>query len=133
MAKQHISIELVGNLQRLEAKAGRSLRAAARCRYQQGMIDVLNERRRQVTVEGFVPEADDGYTAGELSRAAAAYAIVGIQHRDAGRVTGLLAELWPWAKVWWKPRDARSNKVRAAALLIADIERLDRAATKGAS
>jgi hypothetical protein len=36
--------------------------------------------------------------------------------------------LWPWATAWWKPRDRRRNLVRAAALVLADIERIDRAA-----
>jgi hypothetical protein len=35
---------------------------------------------------------------------------------------------WPWPPEWWKPCDRRANLVRAAALLIAEIERIDRAA-----
>ncbi len=35
---------------------------------------------------------------------------------------------WPWDASWWKPKDRRSDLVRAAALLVAEIERLDRAA-----
>lgn len=36
---------------------------------------------------------------------------------------------WPWtgwATEWFKPKDDRYNLVRAAALLLAEIERLDR-------
>lgn len=34
--------------------------------------------------------------------------------------------LWPWDMSWWKPRTPREDLVRAAALLIAEIERIDR-------
>lgn len=39
-----------------------------------------------------------------------------------------LHQRWPWALEWWKPKDNRRNLIRAAALVIAEIERLDRAA-----
>lgn len=37
---------------------------------------------------------------------------------------------WPrsWSRAWWKPKNPRRDLVRAAALLIAEIERLDRRA-----
>jgi hypothetical protein len=40
--------------------------------------------------------------------------------------------LWPskWAEHWFKPKDPRRDLVRAAALCIAEIERLDRADAK---
>lgn len=40
---------------------------------------------------------------------------------------------WPWDAAWWKPTDRRRDLVKAAALLIAEIERIDRARslTKG--
>lgn len=34
---------------------------------------------------------------------------------------------WPWKGTHWVPRDPRSDLVRAAALIIAQIEQLDRA------
>lgn len=39
---------------------------------------------------------------------------------------------WPesWSDEWWKPKNPRRDLVRAAALLIAEIERIDRAALK---
>ncbi|MBQ1766120.1 MAG: hypothetical protein IIZ92_24935, partial [Aquincola sp.] len=37
---------------------------------------------------------------------------------------------WPWGLKWWKPRGRRTNLVKAAALTIAEIERLDRAGTE---
>lgn len=35
---------------------------------------------------------------------------------------------WPWHRVWWKPSTRRRNLVKAGALILAEIERLDRAA-----
>ena len=81
--------------------------------------DVLAERKRQIDAEGMSTAGDDSYQAAELPRAAAAYILSG-SSEDA-------PYYWPWSKEWWKPRDGRKNYVRAAALLIAEIERIDRA------
>jgi hypothetical protein len=89
-----------------------SLTAAAR--------DVLGERHRQVEVEGWTPEHDDEHGDGDLAAAAACYSL------NKTQIGAYI--LWPWNSGWWKPRDTRSNLVRAAALLLAEIERLDRAA-----
>jgi hypothetical protein len=92
--------------------------------------DVLAERRRQVEAEGWTLEGDDQYDGGELSLAAACYALAG--DPPYARVPAD----WPWDYGWWKPVDDRRNLVKAAALILADIERIDRstaaqAATKG--
>ena len=81
--------------------------------------DVIAERVRQTESEGWTAEHDDEHEGGELAEAAACYAL--------GTAT---SDTWPgsWDQAWWKPRDRRRNLVRAAALLIAEIERLDRAA-----
>ncbi len=93
--------------------------------------DVLDERLRQVMEEGWTPEHDDQHSTGQLARAAACYALSG------GGVSRSLwpdgppagsTLFWPWSARWWKPKDARRDLVRAAALLIAEIERIDRAA-----
>lgn len=86
--------------------------------------DVLAERRRQILVESFTPEHDDAHSRGELAMAAAAYA-VSDKVRPDGRCP-LLALLWPWDARWWKPKSRRHDLVRAAALLLAEIDRLDR-------
>lgn len=38
-------------------------------------------------------------------------------------------ENWPldWDEEWWKPSDPRRDRVKAIALLLADVERIDRA------
>jgi len=94
----------------------------------QAAADVLAERRRQIEAEGWTPEHDDEHANGEMGRAAACYAAYhGIDAIDG---MNILPALWPkaWSLEWWKPRDAHSNLVRAGALILAEIERLDRAA-----
>lgn len=80
--------------------------------------EIVAERRRQVEVEGWTPEHDDAHSHGELAQAAACYAL---GSRTASR--------WPWDAEWWKPTNRRRELVKAAALIIAEIERLDRAHT----
>ena len=92
----------------------------------QAARDVLAERQRQIEVEGWTPEHDDEHSGGGLAVAAACYATA--YEGDP------VPSLWPWEDSWWKPKDRRSNRVRACALILAEIERLDRAAlaAKGA-
>jgi hypothetical protein len=84
---------------------------------------LVRERTRQVHAEGFKQTRDDAYTDDELARAAAVYAmpdhVYQIVHLDAG-------QLWPWATRWLKRGDRRQDLVKAGALIIAEIERIDR-------
>jgi hypothetical protein len=89
--------------------------------------DVLAERARQIGREGWTTKHDDAHSGGEMAQAAACYALGTPAVRDPFG-SGDVVKLWPYGNEWWKPRDRRSNLVRAAALLLAEIERLDRAA-----
>ncbi len=94
-------------------------------------LDILEERRRQITQEGWTEIHDDRHAAGELAGAAACYAMQtaldSIGRRDLGEtVKRTMRELWPWALHWWKPTTPRRDLVKATALLIAEIERRDR-------
>lgn len=106
--------------------------------------DVLAERERQKAVEGWTPEHDDEHADGSLAIVAACYAAPMAKHTksDIADVSGGRGEtpvwamrkfkvpkLWPasWHASWWKPKDYRSNLVRAGALILAEIERIDRA------
>lgn len=80
--------------------------------------EVGRERYRQVSDEGWTNEHDDEHDAGELSDAAACYALGDPRQR--------VYQLWPWSLDWWKPTTARRNLVKSAALIVAEIERLDR-------
>jgi hypothetical protein len=87
--------------------------------------DIAAERRRQIEEEGWDAAHDDEHVDNSLARAAACYAMSGT--RVLGTESALL-NIWPWASNWWKPKDRRRDLVRAAALLVAEIERIDRAA-----
>lgn len=93
--------------------------------------EIAAERRRQVEAEGWAPSHDDGHRRGEMAGAAACYALHGCIVPNGSRDTlrrAAVSDLWPWAASWWKPKDRRHDLIRAAALLVAEIERLDRAA-----
>lgn len=91
--------------------------------------DVLDERRRQQEVEGWTPEHDDQHNNGEMPRAAGLYAIsagFATKYLDGETKTCPVPDGWPWAGAWWKPANARRDLVKAGALILAEIERMDR-------
>lgn len=91
--------------------------------------EIAAERQRQIIAEGWSFEHDDQHSEFELSRAAVAYARhAANNHAFPHYVIVAAPDAWPWEYAWWKPKDPRRDLVRAAALIVADIERLDRAA-----
>jgi hypothetical protein len=82
------------------------------------------ERERQKLVEGYSTDHDDEHDSGELACAAAALAILGT-HQPVDSVTAL----WPFEEPV-KSKGARRNLIRAGALIVAEIDRLDRKAAK---
>ncbi len=113
---------------------GRTTPSAAR--------DVLAERRRQVEAEGYDPMHDDEHIDGALSMAAAGYAseasnaLLNCAHELDGPdepalddVQGSTPEAGIWPHGWtFKPATPRQMLVKAGALILAEIERLDREA-----
>lgn len=89
--------------------------------------DVLAERARQIEEEGWTPEHDDQRDKGEMARAAACYALL-----SSGWRREAVLEVWPhqWGAHWLKPTTPRRDLVKAGALILAEIERLDRATAK---
>jgi hypothetical protein len=92
----------------------------------QAALDVLAERRRQIEVEGWTPEHDAEHCHAELATAAACYILGATSGFSSEEYAGDVPTAWPWDPKWWKPKDYRRDLVRAAALLIAEIERSDR-------
>jgi len=102
--------------------------------------DVLAERQRQIAKEGWTTEHDDSHNDRSLAMAAQCY----VEHyvgrswlvtQSNDKESGLLEyqsepipNNWPehWDDASWKPKDPRRDLVRAAALIIAEIERIDR-------
>ena len=89
----------------------------------------IEERLRQINEEGFTPEKDDRQTDAELAFAAAHYALPSGYESWYG-------SLWPWVseeanydKKDEKPRIRQL--VIAGALIMAEIERLQRAVARG--
>jgi hypothetical protein len=102
-----------------------------------GVLDEIEaERKRQISKEGWSIEHDDDHGDGSLADAAACYAattrpfkaeeFAGVGYRPYTTYS----DLWPksWADHYFKPRKSRRRRlIIAAALLVAEIERLDRA------
>ncbi|AOJ99892.1 hypothetical protein [Burkholderia vietnamiensis] len=84
--------------------------------------DVLAERRRQVEAEGWTAKHDDAHTGSEMALAAASYAM-----SAAGFSCG---NIWPWDWHWYKPTTPRRDLVKAGALILAEVEKIDRAAAR---
>lgn len=95
------------------------------------ITDVLDERERQFIDKGFNFAHDDQHDHQELARAAISYALHYVYRCGIPESSFMKDQphlLWPWAEKWWKPKTPRHDLVRAAALLLAEIERIDRAA-----
>ncbi|QCP50189.1 hypothetical protein FAZ95_13970 [Trinickia violacea] len=84
--------------------------------------DVLAERRRQVESEGWTARHDDSHKGGQMAAAGGCYALF----TDAYPNVGDPPPDWPWAAKWWKPFEYRRDLVKAGALILAEIERIDR-------
>lgn len=91
--------------------------------------DVVNERARQIEVEGWTPEHDDEHVCEEIAAMACFYAMPAGARDWCAESTGygatlgeaILPEGWDA-----KPGDRRRELVKAGALILAEIERLDR-------
>ena len=101
--------------------------------------EIASERERQIVGEHWSEDHDDAHKCGELAMAAAMYAsprkdLVVIESQ--GPHGQVLADPWPWhsryamtgvrGRDWYKPKTRRRDLVRAAALIVAEIERLER-------
>ena len=111
-----------GTIHALAEKAGEgSLRA---------LMDVIKERYRQIAEEGWTPEHDDTHVNGEMAKVATCYTFTASSTDTIREVFGAgePPPTWPddWDSAWWKPTDRRRALVKAAALILAEIERLDR-------
>jgi hypothetical protein len=97
-------------------------------------IDLIeHERRRQVNIEGWTPEHDDGHKNGEMAAAGSCYIYMGylLKNGMSFEVASMEAKTgWPWADEWWKPSENKiRNLVKGGALIAAEIDRLQRAAS----
>ena len=104
--------------------------------------DVIFERARQERfngwkAEGFSADHDDGHVKGELVSAAFTYLtayLMEMVNPTAGKdpLQGwfdyqIIDSNWPWDRAWFKPSNMRRRLVKALALGLAELDRLDRA------
>lgn len=98
--------------------------------------EILAERERQKSAEGYGEHQDDGYLGGQLALAAATYTLAhqtGIHCSPENRATHMrdhIDKLWPWEPAYLKVEYGRRDLIKAAALITAEVERFDRAAAK---
>lgn len=83
------------------------------------ILEIDDERKRQIDKKGHSSSHDDMHDGGELRYAAAAYCL------DEVKVGGTW--IWPWDTMYWRAGNIRRNLIKAAALIVAEIERIDRA------
>jgi len=103
---------------------------------------IAEERQRQIAVEGWTPEHDDGHATRELAHAAKCYLrlytnrawvftnelgfpSIGNDGPEKYRAEKAPDE-WPWEFESWKPKDPLADLVKAGALIAAEIDRLQR-------
>lgn len=100
-----------------------------------------DERKRQIYDHGYDADQDDGYTDQELALAAAAYLVDGTHYEDtkgvftdcpSGSQHFLVPGCWPrgWHPAHFRPTTRRRTLIKAGALILAEIARLDRARAK---
>ena len=111
-------------LDELESAEKRIAELDARA-FNPAILDVVAERQRQQSAEGWAPEHDDQYGKSQLLWASSCYMLNTIQPFNR------IPMDWPWDSSWWKPTNPRRDLVKAGALIIAEIERIDRAAGIG--
>lgn len=104
-----------------------------------GAERIATERQRQMDVEDWTPEHDAEHDPGDLIRAAFTYLTWDYSEtheRDVllsrpVRWRRAASALWPWQPEWFKPSDDPiRNLVRAGALIAAEIDRLERKASR---
>jgi hypothetical protein len=107
------------------------------------IADIVDERLRQIDVEEWTPEHDDSHIDGSLALVAACYAAPKRIYEKIKVAFGFaFVDPWPWPSFFrgneitdctkWnkKGKTRRRQLVIAGALIVAEIERLDRKAEK---
>lgn len=105
-------------------KETRALLDSERPCWERTARDVLAERRRQI-FKGYTPDHDDHYSLGELTGYAAAHALIA-----TGTAPGWVyqAGICSWQV---KVEDPRTMLITSAALIMAEVDRIDRETQRG--
>jgi len=95
-----------------------------RCQTHQVINDISEERERQQSEEGWTHSHDDGHSEGEIAEAAACYAVG--RKLLYGPPHGAIYNMCEPNYDTHPKHSRRRQLVIAAALLVAEIERIDR-------
>lgn len=90
---------------------------------------ITEERQRQIEDEGWTPDHDDNeHNDGDLAYAGAAYALADLYRRAVSKGYDPTPHCWPFKRGCFKPTpdDRIRELVKAGALIVAEIERLQR-------
>lgn len=105
---------------------------------------IVEERKRQIKMEGWTEDHDDSHKKSELALAGACYAFYAaslnddIEPSDCEVINLVSFQHWPFDRIWFKPgREDNEpgmastpqqirNLVKAGALIAAEIDRLKR-------
>jgi hypothetical protein len=86
------------------------------------IVAAVLAQREDDAEHGLDCRGNDRLFMGELPLAAAAYAADG----GLGKMPGFAKEIWPLNHDMFKPGTPRENCIKAMALLLAEVERIDR-------
>lgn len=89
------------------------------------LAEIAAERERQIEQKGWSLEHDDEHKLGELGCAAIPFIQANIPEL-LGLTDEELQVFWPFTSPFKPDRNPRRNLVKAAALLVAELERIDR-------
>lgn len=93
-----------------------------------GIELIADERARQISSEGWTAAHDAGHTRGELSAAAASYAMAAcgqVRYNRESMADITPPSQWPWEAEWWKLSDDPVRTLtKAGALIAAEIDRI---------
>lgn len=123
----HVAVVKAEDFEKLRAKqeaAEKRIAELEATAFSKAAIDVLAERQRQQSAEGWTTEHDDDHSCGEMALAASSYA----QYAHRKPIAPAIPFNWPWEPEWFKQQGPRRDLVKAGALILAEIERIDRAA-----
>lgn len=97
--------------------------------YNKSIEDVIKERNKQIVDKNFTSQHDDAMVNHQLTDAAICYAAdYFMRNKKICDDNNFVDSIWPWEKYNFKPSvySRREDLVKAAALIIAEIDRLDR-------
>lgn len=100
--------------------------------------EIAEERMRQIMKHRWTATHDDLHKGNELALAAACYASPVHIFRPSthigrdGQPYLIYVDAWPWGMDAWKRSERRRELIKAAALIVAEIERIDRERARAA-